>query len=76
VEFSAIFACNSGNAINPGGGGGGGGGVQREIVRHTHVVLWDPWMVEIVHVGVISFDRNVKIHAQNNTIIYRFAFVL
>ena len=69
VEFSAIFACNSGNAINP-------GGVQREIVGHTHVVLWDPWMVEFVHVGMISFDRNAKIHAQNNTIIYRFAFVL
>jgi hypothetical protein len=24
VEFSAIFACNSGNAINPGGGGSKG----------------------------------------------------
>jgi hypothetical protein len=33
-------------------------------------------MVEFVHVGGISFDRNAKIYAQNNTIIYRFAFVL
>jgi transposase len=33
-------------------------------------------MVEFVLVGGISFDRNAKIHAQNNTIIYRFAFVL
>jgi hypothetical protein len=33
-------------------------------------------MVEFVHVGGISFNQNAKIHAQNNTIIYRFAFVL
>jgi hypothetical protein len=52
------------------------GGFQREIVGYTRVVMWDPQMVEFVHVGGISFDRNAKIYAQNNTIIYRFAFVL
>jgi hypothetical protein len=61
AEFSAIFVYNSGNAINPGGFS------KVDCRAHTHGAV-GPLVVEFIHVGLISFNWNVK--------IYCFAFVL